>query len=175
MPIPEQSRKERILSAAQAEFAAHGFAGARVGRIAAAARVNKQLLFHYFNSKTGLYQASVAEAAARVDIEPPRSGSPTERLRELVTRFSRARAALGAISADNLGDRARAAVASVIEAGQAQGHFRDDVDPGSVAEVVVAASFGFAAARNDEPPAGSQAARFAETVVRMTADHCSWR
>ena len=174
MATPE-SRRGRILAAAQTEFAAHGFAGGRVERIAAAARVNKQLLFHYFDSKAGLYRASAAEAASRADFEPPRSGSPTERLRDLVTRLVVARAELGAIPAHDLRDRATVAVASVIEASQAQGHFRDDVDPGSVAEVVVSAAFGRAAAGNDEPPTESQAARFAETVARMTADHCSWR
>jgi AcrR family transcriptional regulator len=37
--------KERLLAAATDEFAAHGIAGARVDRIAAAARANKQLIY----------------------------------------------------------------------------------------------------------------------------------
>ncbi len=49
--------KARILDVAVAEFAAHGFAGARVSRIASASSTNKQLIYYYFGSKEGLYQA----------------------------------------------------------------------------------------------------------------------
>src|SRR5579859_3764174 len=51
------SARTRILAAAGEEFAAKGFAGARVNTIAERARVNKQLLYYYFDSKRGLYQA----------------------------------------------------------------------------------------------------------------------
>lgn len=53
---PERTRK-LILDAATAEFAAHGYAGARTGAIAAKAGVNQQLLWYYFDGKEGLYQA----------------------------------------------------------------------------------------------------------------------
>ncbi|MFC4119094.1 TetR/AcrR family transcriptional regulator [Nonomuraea zeae] len=53
---PERS-KARILQAALEEFAAKGFAGARVSEIAARAGVNKQLISYYFGGKEGLYQA----------------------------------------------------------------------------------------------------------------------
>ncbi|GAA4539431.1 TetR/AcrR family transcriptional regulator [Amycolatopsis samaneae] len=53
---PERTRK-LILDAAAAEFAAHGFAGARVSAIAARAGVNQQLISYYFDGKEGLYQA----------------------------------------------------------------------------------------------------------------------
>lgn len=56
------SRRARILEAATHEFAAHGFAGARIEAIARRAACNKQLLYHYFDSKDGLY-AAVAVAA----------------------------------------------------------------------------------------------------------------
>ncbi len=49
--------RARILKAAEKEFAAHGLAGARVARIAQAARVNQRMLYHYFGSKQGLYEA----------------------------------------------------------------------------------------------------------------------
>jgi AcrR family transcriptional regulator len=52
---PERSR-ERILDAAFAEFAAHGFAGARVDRIAKRAALNKRMLYHYFGDKEGLFR-----------------------------------------------------------------------------------------------------------------------
>ncbi len=50
----ERSR-QRLLSAALAEFAAKGFAGARVDDIARRAGLNKQMMFHYFGDKEGIY------------------------------------------------------------------------------------------------------------------------
>ena len=52
---PERTRA-RILAAALSEFAAKGFAGARVARIARRARVNKRMLYHYFGNKDGLFR-----------------------------------------------------------------------------------------------------------------------
>ncbi|GAB3405915.1 TetR/AcrR family transcriptional regulator [Flindersiella endophytica] len=53
---PERT-KARILEAATDEFAAHGYAGARVSEIAARAGANKQLISYYFGGKEGLYRA----------------------------------------------------------------------------------------------------------------------
>jgi TetR/AcrR family transcriptional regulator len=58
--------RARILEAALSEFAAHGFAGARTDQIAAAAGVNKALLYYYFESKENLYLAAFESAAGRV-------------------------------------------------------------------------------------------------------------
>src|SRR5271157_345241 len=48
-----------ILKAAEQIYAEHGLAGARTDAIAAAAGVNKALLYYYFKSKEGLYEAVV--------------------------------------------------------------------------------------------------------------------
>jgi TetR/AcrR family transcriptional regulator len=48
-----------ILKAAERIYAEYGLAGARTEAIAAAAGVNKALLYYYFKSKEGLYQAVV--------------------------------------------------------------------------------------------------------------------
>ena len=61
---PEKTRA-RILEAALREFAAKGFAGARVEPIAEAAGVNKRMLYHYFGSKEGLYEAVLGEGICR--------------------------------------------------------------------------------------------------------------
>ena len=53
---PEASR-DAILQAALAEFAQEGLAGARMDAIAAAAGVNKALLYYYFHDKDTLYGA----------------------------------------------------------------------------------------------------------------------
>lgn len=52
----EQTR-QRILKAATAEFSRHGFAGARVNRIATRARASKERLYAYFPSKQDLWNA----------------------------------------------------------------------------------------------------------------------
>jgi AcrR family transcriptional regulator len=48
--------RERILSAALKEFAAKGFAGARVDAIARRASINKRMLYHYFGDKEHLFR-----------------------------------------------------------------------------------------------------------------------
>lgn len=59
--------RHRILQAAAEECARHGFAGARVDRVAAAAGLNKRMLYHYFGDKGGLVQAVLARQLERVD------------------------------------------------------------------------------------------------------------
>jgi TetR/AcrR family transcriptional regulator len=56
----------RILDAALSEFAANGLAGARTEQIAAAAGVNKALIYYYFESKEKLYSAALETVSARV-------------------------------------------------------------------------------------------------------------
>lgn len=48
-----------LLEAALPEFAEHGFDGANVRRIAAAAGVNMAMAFYHFTDKAGLYDATV--------------------------------------------------------------------------------------------------------------------
>jgi AcrR family transcriptional regulator len=49
--------RQRLLTAAAVEFVAHGVAGARVDRIAAAAGANKRLIYDYFGDKDRLFDA----------------------------------------------------------------------------------------------------------------------
>lgn len=67
-PQPDRSAETRvrILDAALREFSAHGLAGARTEQIAAAAGVNKALLYYYFESKEKLYQAALDMVSSRV-------------------------------------------------------------------------------------------------------------
>lgn len=57
MAYDSTATKERILTAAASEFAAHGVAGARVDRIAASAQANKRAIYDYFGDKDGLFTA----------------------------------------------------------------------------------------------------------------------
>ncbi len=66
--------RERIMAAAQKEFAASGFAGARTDAIACRARVNERMIFYCFGSKEGLYRAvleqKLSEKAALIESAP---------------------------------------------------------------------------------------------------------
>jgi AcrR family transcriptional regulator len=77
---PERTR-ERILSAALQEFAANGFAGARVDAIARHAAINKRMLYHYFGDKEHLFREvlrrKIAERQASAE---GLSGDPAESL-----------------------------------------------------------------------------------------------
>ncbi len=64
-PDPDKSRS-RILHAAIREFSEHGLAGARTSTIAAAAQVNKALLYYYFRDKESLYGAALEAVATQV-------------------------------------------------------------------------------------------------------------
>lgn len=70
---PEES-KTRILAAARSEFAAFGFAGARMDRIAGGAGCNKNLIYHYFTNKNVLFatviEANTAEIQEAVEFTP---------------------------------------------------------------------------------------------------------
>jgi AcrR family transcriptional regulator len=61
--------RERILAAAQKEFAAHGLAGARTDAIACRARVNERMIFYCFDSKEILYRAVLTKKlSAKADL-----------------------------------------------------------------------------------------------------------
>lgn len=56
--------RERLLGAAETEFAEHGYSGASTAGIARRARVGKSTVFHHFESKEALYLAVISRAAA---------------------------------------------------------------------------------------------------------------
>jgi len=140
-PKLSNDRALRIGAAAREEFAKRGYAGARVEQIARRAGVNKQLLFYYYHSKRGLFQAVLTEAAGELEnaltgLALP-SGGPLERLRltlqaqfEFLARNPQIVAVLGQ------GTRSNAAFAPAIKRlvvllaeGQGLGQVRDDLDP----------------------------------------------
>ncbi|MER9683739.1 TetR family transcriptional regulator [Mesorhizobium sp. M0115] len=57
-----EATKARILEAAKKEFAKKGLGGARVDDIAEKAKANKRMIYHYFESKEGLFQTVLEEA-----------------------------------------------------------------------------------------------------------------
>jgi AcrR family transcriptional regulator len=65
-PTSTSSTSDRIVAAATAEFARYGIAGARVERIAKAARTSKERVYAYFRSKEALYRHVAARELAAV-------------------------------------------------------------------------------------------------------------
>jgi len=130
------------MAVAREEFAQRGFDGARVDDIARAAAVNKQLLFYYYHSKRGLFQAVVGQAAAELEAAlsamPSANGRPLERLQRMLQvqfEFLARRPDLVAILAQgNRTDLAPFAPAIkrlvvLLAEGQGLGQVRDDIDP----------------------------------------------
>ncbi|WP_171110362.1 MULTISPECIES: TetR family transcriptional regulator [unclassified Streptomyces] len=69
-----EATKARIFDAAVAEFARHGIAGARIDRIAAEAKANKQLIYAYFGNKAELFthvlEKKMLDLAISVPVDP---------------------------------------------------------------------------------------------------------
>lgn len=72
-PRPRNSAatKELLLSAATAEFADYGLAGARIDRIAERAGANKRLLYAYFGDKDQLFEAVLQRQIGKLTEETP--------------------------------------------------------------------------------------------------------
>ncbi len=60
---PEET-KRRIMAAAKVEFAKSGLGGARVDVIAARAKSNKRMMYHYFGNKEALFKLAIEDAYA---------------------------------------------------------------------------------------------------------------
>ena len=70
-PRDARATSELILTAATSEFARHGYAGARIDRIADAAGANKRLIYVYFGDKDRLYAAVLDRQLERLVTNVP--------------------------------------------------------------------------------------------------------
>jgi AcrR family transcriptional regulator len=75
--MPRAEREDAMLRAAGSAFARHGFHGASMDAIAAAAGISKPMLYSYFGSKQGLYAAYV-ERSGRALMTAMREAAPVE-------------------------------------------------------------------------------------------------
>jgi len=84
-------KRAQILSGAAAVFAADGYEGASMARIATVAGVSKGTLYNYFDSKAALFTAHVAETCerhlARVFDQADHAGDPASVLRSIGRRM----------------------------------------------------------------------------------------
>lgn len=62
-----EATQKQILDAAMAEFAKHGLSGARIEAIAKGASVTTAMIYYYFESKEGLYQAVLQRLASDIN------------------------------------------------------------------------------------------------------------
>jgi TetR/AcrR family transcriptional regulator len=89
---PDLSTRDRLFSAAAAEFAARGFAGANVDRIAAAARLNKAMIYYHFASKADLYGEILRDmfgaVGERVREAAASTASPEDKVRQFVAAIA---------------------------------------------------------------------------------------
>jgi AcrR family transcriptional regulator len=74
MRYDANATRERILAAATTEFARHGVAGARIDRIAAAAKANKRAIYDYYGDKDALFAAVLKDQLSRCAEEVPLDG-----------------------------------------------------------------------------------------------------
>ena len=86
---PDATTRDRLFRAAAAEFAARGFAGANVDRIARVARLNKAMIYYHFKSKAALYREILRDmfeaVAARVGGVAASTTPVDEKIRQFVT------------------------------------------------------------------------------------------
>jgi AcrR family transcriptional regulator len=138
-PKLSNDRALRIIAAAREEFSKRGFAGARVEEIARRAAVNKQLLFYYYHSKRGLFQAVLEQSLGELEDALARvtspAGPPIERLRstlgaqfEFLANHPQLVALLGQGKSAAFGPAIKRLVVLLAE-GQGLGQVRDDLDP----------------------------------------------
>ncbi|MER8758084.1 TetR family transcriptional regulator [Mesorhizobium sp. M0976] len=147
-----EATQNRILAAAKQEFAKKGLGGARVDDIAARAKANKRMIYHYFDSKESLFQRVLEDAY--VDIRTAEQKleldhlDPKDALEKLV-RFTwkyyldnpefltmvnsenlhKARHLKKSKVVQDISRRLVTMVDTILERGAKQGLFRNGIDP----------------------------------------------
>ena len=144
--------RKSILEAALIEYSEHGFAGARMDRIARNAGISKPMIYDYFGHKNDLYAAALREAYVQI-----REGelaldfdhmSPEDAIRSLVQftmgHFRSKPWFISMLNTENLrgGDTIRrikdaseiqshllVKVKDILDRGVADGVFRNDIEP----------------------------------------------
>lgn len=188
--MANKTRNTRALikKAARREFATRGFAGARVASIAAAAGVNKQLIFYYFRSKTGLLEAVVSSAQDELVLSAKSASDDSEQFRKAFCGLFES-----LLSSDELtkllflgtgiDDSPRketlelfvTILSNSISRGQSLGHYRDDVDPDFIARqamVILVGYFALAGSLFSDPAHDPTA--WLKSTTSMLAGWLSW-
>ena len=84
--------RDRVFAAAATEFAARGYAGANVDRIARAARLNKAMIYYHFKSKAALYREILRDmfgaVRARVAAVAASDAAPEDKIRAYIAAIA---------------------------------------------------------------------------------------
>ena len=152
------SAAEAILAAAARLFAERGYAGCSMQDVAHSANVSKANVFHHFGNKEGLYLAvikgAIEEFGHRLNTLVHCPGATSKRVEHLVSahlhhllrRRGETHLILRELFEANPGQRSAVApilggnfsqIVRLIAEGQERGEFRTDVDPASVALLLV--------------------------------------
>ncbi len=85
--------EEKIINAGMAEFAHHGYDGARIDRIAKRAKINKAMIYYHFKGKEALYRRILEDTVKRLYLsildKEPEGSDPLERINSIVGSFIR--------------------------------------------------------------------------------------
>ena len=192
--MPRSMKRDAIAVAARNEFSERGYHGARLERIAAAAHANKQLIFHYFGSKDGLYEAVVSAVLSDAARGAGSGSSPTGNIRrhavDVATWFAETPGAAlllgeclsgkelpaGAVAAArNWVDTEYSILRSIVDDGQSKGYFRDDIDLGVAAQLIVSASVGYALLSRGRPRETTGRPGIEALLGQLMAEYCAWR
>ncbi|MHA5986282.1 TetR family transcriptional regulator [Pseudomonas aeruginosa] len=143
--------KDSILQAAVRIFSKHGFTGGRIEQISKLAKSNDRMIYYYFGSKEKLFisvlehiYASFNEAESKLELD---LSDPESALRHLVAfvwdyylhhpefvtilateNLHRGQHAKKSLNLQALSGEAVGVLRPIIEAGQAKGLFRNDID-----------------------------------------------
>ena len=146
------STRSEILAVATREFADKGYTGARVDEIAAKTRTTKRMIYYYFGGKEQLYVAALESAYLRIraieqelDVDHLDPAEAIVRLTALtfdhheahpdfirlvsIENIHRAEHIAGSAKLGRLASPALDVLARILRRGQAEGRFRDGVDP----------------------------------------------
>ncbi len=155
--------RERLLHAGIVLFAEHGPDATTVEEISTAARVNRRMLYHYYESKEGLYRAVIRhmyEQSTEIEVELSHVLLPADELLERIIRsyyefLSQRPEFVRLLTWENLhhGLTAREvdigalkapvvdALRIALERGRQNGRFRDDIDEKQLLISCMALSF----------------------------------
>lgn len=155
----------RILAAAEAAFAEHGFDAASMSAIAERAGVSKANVFHHFSSKNALYQAVLRHAIREVTRQLAHMKNQSGAVSADLAQFARghlasllehdrfARLMLREVLSDMPPERLKIAqqvfgeafseLVTILRRGQEHGELRADMDPAMVAMLLVGADVFF--------------------------------
>lgn len=159
-----ESTKRNILAAAKMEFATKGLSGARVDDIANVAKVNKRMIYHYFESKENLFKRviekaylDIREAELKLNLEHLDAKSALETLVRFTWKYYLDNPEfIRLVNSENL-HHARhlktsnevvqanrnyvGLVQSILDRGVQEGEFRDQIDPVNLNITIAAIGF----------------------------------